>query len=90
MKKSIIICFAIVLVAASANAQEKPFRIGLKFGIPNIAGLNFEYVTPALNARLAPTLDFSRFSITAGDAKASFTYFELGGNYYFTKEGKGP
>ncbi len=90
MKKSIIICFAIVLVAASANAQDKPFRVGLKFGIPNIAGLNVEYVTPALNARLAPTADISHFSITASGAKASFTYFELGGNYYLANEGKGP
>jgi len=62
--------------------KKKPIRIGLKFGIPNIVGLNFEYVTPALNARLAPTLDLSYFSLSSGDAKVSFSYIELGGNYY--------
>ena len=88
MKKSFIFCFAIVLSITSAFAQEKPIRIGLKFGIPNIAGLNLEYVTPALNAKLAPTLDFSYFSLSPGDVKYSFSYFELGSNYYFIKEGK--
>lgn len=90
MRKSIIISFVLVMLSAITFAQEKPIRIGLKFGVPNIVGLNAEYVTPALNARLAPTMDFSYFSVSAGDASVSMSYFELGGNYYFMNEGKGP
>ncbi|MFC2080886.1 hypothetical protein ACFLR8_01590 [Bacteroidota bacterium] len=88
MKKSLIISFVIVLLAGTSSAQENPIRIGLKFGVPNIVGFNFEYVTPVLGAKLAPTLDLSYFSLTAGEAKVSFSYFELGSNYYFLKEGK--
>ncbi len=87
MKKLLIalsICFAF-----AAQAQEKPIRVGIKIGVPNIVGLNAEYVTPALGGKLAPTVDFSYFSLTSGDAKVSFSYFELGGNYYFMKQGKG-
>ncbi|MDA0194567.1 MAG: hypothetical protein O2951_05885 [Bacteroidetes bacterium] len=65
-------------------------RIGLKLGVPNIVGLNFEYATPALNNKLAAALDFSFIPITIADVDLKFTYFELGANYYFVKEGKGP
>lgn len=88
MKKLLIFCFTLALFTASVNAQENPMRIGLKFGIPNIVGLNLEYVTPALGAKLAPTLDFSYFSFTINDVKLSYSYFELGTNYYFLKEGR--
>ena len=89
MKKLFVFIFAISFVSFAAQAQEKPVRVGLKFGIPNIAGLNAEYVTPLLNKRLAASVDFSYFSISAGDSKVALSYFELGGNYYFLKEGKG-
>ena len=90
MKKLVVLCLAVGMLTTLANAQEKPIRIGLKFGIPNIIGLNGEYVTPALGERLAPTLDFSYFSVSAGEAKASFSYLELGANCYFKSGGKGP
>lgn len=88
MKNQVIICFIIVLFTSSVFAQENPVRIGLKFGIPNVAGLNLEYVTTALNAKLAPTLDLSYFSLESGTI--GFSYFELGCNYYFMNQGKGP
>ncbi|MCK4663174.1 MAG: hypothetical protein KAT68_09935 [Bacteroidales bacterium] len=82
------IVFAFIFT--TSQAQDKPIRIGLKFGIPNIAGLNAEYVTPLLGEKLAASVDFSHFSLSSGDVKFSFSYFELGGNYYFMKKGKGP
>lgn len=86
MRKLIMICFVMAIFVTTASAQEKPIRIGLKFGVPNIAGLNAEYVTPK---QFAPTLDFSYFSLSIGGADASFSYIELGSNYYFKPEGKG-
>ncbi|MEM6842068.1 MAG: hypothetical protein AAF944_22605 [Bacteroidota bacterium] len=78
---------------------EDPVRIGLKFGLPNIAGLNVEYVTPWLNGRLAPTADFIIIPINyedegstasaGGSFEMRFSYLELGLNYYFTKPGRG-
>ena len=86
MKKSFIFLFVIVCLVGTASAQEKPIRIGLKFGVPNIAGLHAEYVTPA---RFAPTVDFSHFSLSSGNTEFSFSYIEVGSNYYFKPEGKG-
>lgn len=76
-------------MSGAAFAQEKPVRVGIKVGVPNIVGLNAEYVTPALGKKLAASVDFSYFSLGVGDTEVSLSYFELGGNYYFFKEGKG-
>jgi len=37
----------------------KRFSVGLKIGVPNIAGLSLEGVTPLLDNRVAPFIDFS-------------------------------
>lgn len=87
--KKLLILSAALFMAYAGQAQEKPFRIGIKFGVPNIVGLNAEYVTPILGGKLAPTADFSYFSLSASGAKVSFSYFELGGNYYLMNQGKG-
>lgn len=89
MKKLIAVLTVLLCVAATMNAQEKPIRVGLKFGIPNIVGLNGEYVTPVLGGKLAPSLDFSYFGIGIGGTHVSLSYFELGPNFYFFKEGRG-
>ena len=78
-----------LLLNAVSYGQEKPVRIGLKFGIPNVAGLSFEYATPLLNNKLATAIDFSTISISAGETKVSFSYIEAGGNYYFLNDGRG-
>ena len=88
MKKIFIFIFIIAL-SISATAQEKPFRIGLKVGVPNIIGLNIEYVTPLLDGKLAATLDYSKFSFTAEGVEIDYSYFEIGTNYYFKKKGRG-
>ncbi len=87
-----ITCIAITLLMSGlVVAQEKPFRIGVKIGYPNIIGGNIEYVTPLLKKRLAPSLEYS--TINADKAldpdQAKLTYFQAGLNYYFFKEGRG-
>jgi hypothetical protein len=73
----------------SSVAQEQPFRIGLKIGVPQIVGLNLEYVTPLMSKKLSADLDLSYFSLSSGAATVSFTVVNIGADYYFTKEGKG-
>lgn len=89
MKKIALLSFVFFAMNFTSSAQDNPFRIGLKFGMPNIAGLNAEYVTPLLGGRLAPSVDFSYISAKIGGTEATFSYFSLGGNLYL-KEGKGP
>lgn len=87
--KKLTVFLMVVLFAAGASAQEKPMRVGLKFGVPMIVGLNAEYVTPAVGGRLAPSADLSYFSISLGEAETSFSYIEIGSNIYFKDTGKG-
>ena len=80
-------------------AQKKPFRLGLKIGIPHYTGLNFEYLTPVYKGKLALTLDLSYFPNSPAEYSDNLHgfridygqrfYFELGSNYYLIKEGKG-
>ena len=81
MKKIIISSLFYLVLNATSYAQEKPVRIGLKFDIPNVAGLSLEYATPLLDNKLAAAIDFSSISISAGETKVSFSYIEAGGNY---------
>lgn len=83
-----------VFTSSIVFSQERPYRIGLKIGFPNVIGGNIEYVTPLLDNKLAVSLDYS--SITADsflededEASGKISYFEAGANYYFTKEGRG-
>ncbi len=71
------------------SAQDQPVRIGLKFGLPQIAGINFEYVSPLLSKRLAGDVDFSYIPLNLTDTKLTYTNFDIGANYYFFKEGRG-
>ena len=89
MKKITVFFIAIVFFCLPSYSQENPYRIGLTVGTPNLVGLNLEYVTPALNAKLAPTLDFSLIKLEADDVNYRFTYVEFGGNYYFGKKSRG-
>jgi len=93
MKKSIKISTAIfmLLISTVLFAQEKPFRIGVKIGFPNVIGGNIEYVTPLLEKKLAASIEYSSINadkfIEPDEAKLS--YLQIGFNYYFFKEGKG-
>jgi hypothetical protein len=85
--KNKITLLAICIFALSQNivAQDNPFRIGFKFGVPQLAGFNFEYVTPALENRLSIDADISYIPIQ----NIKYTYLGLGANYYIFDEGDG-
>lgn len=70
-------------------AEVNPFRIGLKIGVPNIAGLNFEYVTPLLNNKLAAAVDFTYIPLSLDIYEFTIKQWSLGVNYYFKKPGRG-
>ena len=93
MKKIFTLCVAIFFFSTINSAQDKPIRVGLKLGTPNWASLNLEYVTTAIDGKLSTSLDFSSITVNlnlADAKKINFTYFELGGNYYFNSfDGKG-
>ncbi len=78
-----------MFILHASHAQDRPIRVGVKIGVPNIIGFNGEYVLPVIGGRLGATADFSRFSIDLSDVEVTFSYIEFGGNVYL-KEGKGP
>jgi hypothetical protein len=95
MKKSMITA-VLALLVMTATAQEKPFRIGLKFGLPNLAGLGIEYVSPVASNRLAFAGDFSYipipFNTNDFDGTFSAMYVGFGTSFYFKADnnGRGP
>ncbi|MBU1012145.1 MAG: hypothetical protein KKG99_04015 [Bacteroidetes bacterium] len=88
--RSISLVVLVLLIAAQLNAQEKPFRIGVKVGFPNILTGNIEYVTPLVEQRLAFMIDYSTYSFNDQDVSLNYSYFEAGINYYLRREGHGP
>ena len=67
----------------------KRFSVGLKIGVPNIAGISFEGVTPLLDNRVAPFVDFSSFDVKDSKTEIGLSYSEFGANVYFGDKGKG-
>ena len=88
---SSLICFLLLANGVNSNVsgQEDPYRVGLKFGLPQVAGLNLEYVTPLLNKRLSADVDLSYFSLKPSQTTVDFSNIGLFADYYFTKEGRG-
>jgi hypothetical protein len=82
---------ALLFFSGIVISQEKPIRIGLKIGFPNIIGGNVEYVTPLLNNRLAFAADYSSLNADSylDPDEGEVSYFQVGVNYYLFKEGKG-
>lgn len=102
MKKlllTILIVFSAIGFAQEADQQEetldslapgiKRFSVGLKIGVPNIAGLSLEGVTPLLDNRVAPYIDFSSFDVKDAETEIGLSYSEFGANVYFGNKGKG-
>lgn len=103
MKKLLLTIF--IAVATIGYAQEveqqqeetidslapsvKRFSVGLKIGVPNIAGLSLEGVTPLLDNRVAPFVDFSSFDVKDAETEIGLSYSEFGANVYFNNKGKG-
>jgi hypothetical protein len=73
----------------SSEKSIKPFRIGVKIGLPTIATINAEYVTPLLDDRVAFTVDYMSLSPTIEDVKISYNNFEIGTNIYLNNKGSG-
>jgi len=67
----------------------KPLRIGVKIGVPSIATLTAEYVTPLLNNRIAFTLDYFPFSANISDSDVKLNNLEIGANIYLSEKGRG-
>ena len=89
MKKFSLLIITLILAALNSYSQDKPFRVGVGLGFPNLAGLNLEYVTSGLNNKLAASFDYSSIKLKDGKIDFNYSYFELGGNYYFGQKSKG-
>ena len=89
MIKISLLLITAVLTSFTSYSQDKPYRVGLTFGLPNLVGLNLEYVSPALNNKLAASLDYSSIKLKDGEIDFNYSYFELGSNYYFGQKSKG-
>jgi hypothetical protein len=94
--KNILLTFSLIVFLALASVvnsnvsgQEDPFRIGIKLGFPQLAGLNLEYVTPLLNKRLAADIDLSYIKLSPSATKLTYSNYGLFADYYFSKEGRG-
>jgi hypothetical protein len=94
--KNLCLTFSLIAFFALANivdsnvfGQEDPFRIGIKIGFPQVAGLNLEYVTPLLNKRLAADVDFSYIPLNLNGGTVTYTDYALFADYYFSHEGRG-
>ena len=73
----------------SLTPSIKRFSVGIKIGVPNIAGLSLEGVTPLLDNRIAPFVDFSGFDVKDAETEIGLSYTEFGTNVYFGNRGKG-
>ncbi len=92
MKKIIISCL-FVITALGMQAQENPIRIGLKAGLPNVAGLEFEYVTPLAGSRVAAQAEASYIpypvSVNDFSASAVLSYASAGLGWYVRENSDG-
>lgn len=87
MKKLFSLIIMLAFVTSIQAQGDRPFRIGLKLGVPNFAGLGVEY---AMMDHIAPNLDFSYVPLSLDDnTDFSFTYIGIGANYYFNENNKG-
>lgn len=66
----------------------KRVSLGIKLGIPNIAGFSTEVITPFLGNRIAPYLDFSFFPVITDETDLDLKYTEFGSNFYFGDNGQ--
>lgn len=67
----------------------RPLRLGLKFGLPNIATINLEYLTPLFDNRVAVYGDYMQFEKGFTEGLLDFRTFAIGTNIYFNNKGKG-
>ncbi|MDP5081401.1 MAG: hypothetical protein NWP87_02005 [Winogradskyella sp.] len=96
--RSIIILAVLAVFSQNISAQTnevtisknvKPFRLGVKIGVPTIATINAEYLTPLLDDRVAISVDYMSLSPTIEDIEISYNNFEIGANIYLNNKGSG-
>ena len=73
----------------SLAPKVKRLSVGVKIGVPNIAGLSVEAVTPLLDNRIAAFADFSGFNVSDQETEIGLNYSEFGLNVYLGNEGSG-
>ena len=77
----------------SLTVKPKRISVGIKLGMPNIAGGNVEFVLPLLDNHFAPYVDISGFNGIKPDPGkrdvVDLSYSEYGLNYYFGTKGTG-
>jgi hypothetical protein len=73
----------------TSSKNIKPFRIGIKIGVPTIATINAEYVTPLLDDRVSFTVDYMSLSPTIEEVEIGYNNFEIGSNIYINNTGQG-
>ena len=73
----------------SLAPKVKRLSVGVKIGVPNIAGLSVEAVTPLLDNRIAAFADFSGFNVSDQETEIGLNYSEFGLNVYLGKKGNG-
>ena len=79
--------------------NSQPYRIALKVGSPNLAGLEFEALVPGARNWLGVWVDGAYWPIGNGSTKmdgeetekekGGLTHFGIGTNFYFTGKGSG-
>ncbi|MGA2296964.1 MAG: hypothetical protein ABSG15_05380 [FCB group bacterium] len=90
----LLITITIISINVSNASDLKSSRLGIDAGIPNLVGLNFEYLTPLLNNSLAPSISFSYLPASAlvkldSNQGGSIIYWSVGLNFYPFSNGKG-
>ncbi len=55
----LICCILASFYQVKVFAQDYPYRVGLKIGCPQVAGLNLEYLTPLFNKKISIDVDGS-------------------------------
>ena len=73
----------------SLAPKVKRLSVGVKIGVPNIAGLSVEAMTPLLDNRIAAFADFSGFNVSDQETEIGLNYSEFGLNVYLGKKGSG-
>ena len=63
--------------------------IGIKLGIPIIAGVSLEGITTLFGNRVAPFFDYSSFPVNTDKTDINLKYSEFGSNFYFGNQGEG-
>ncbi|WP_258104866.1 hypothetical protein [Marinoscillum sp. MHG1-6] len=86
MFRTFTVILLFLSISCQVNAQERPFRVGIKVGVPEVAALSLEYLTPLMEQKLAAAVDGSYFAPTSG---MEYMYATIGANLYFSKPGKG-